>query len=254
MNFDLFSLQNKLAIVTGGGSGIGFSMAQYLAKAGARVVIIGRDESKLQKSQKELTNNGVDIGIYRADVSREEEIKKCAKDISSQFGDVDIIVNAAGVNLRQNPEDITFESWDQTLDINLKTPFFLTREFLPNMIKKKRGKVINIASLQSVRAFEKGMAYGASKGGVMQLTRAMAQAYSKDGICVNAIAPGFFETPLTKDVFKDETRAKALASQTAIGRNGNMQDFEGITIFLASQASDYITGHTIFLDGGFTAK
>ena len=164
------------------------------------------------------------------------------------------MVNAAGVNLRQPVDEISIKTWEQTLSLNLGVPFFLARHLVPTMKEKGWGRVVNIASLQSERAFPNSMPYGASKGGVCQLTRAMAEEWSKHGINCNAIAPGFFPTELTASVFADEEKATKLADQTAIGRNGKPEDIHGVTVFLTSPASDYITGQTIYLDGGFTAK
>jgi gluconate 5-dehydrogenase len=176
------------------------------------------------------------------------------RDAGAFFGAPDILVNAAGVNLREAPEAITPESWQQTLTLNLSIPFFLARACVEGMRAKGGGRIINIASLQSSRAMPNGMAYGASKGGVAQLTRAMAEAWSGDGITANAIAPGFFPTELTQAVFEDQEKVAALAAQTAIGRNGRLEDLDGIAVFLAAPASAYITGQIIYVDGGFTAK
>ena len=154
----------------------------------------------------------------------------------------------------ETSEKITYDSWDKTLGINLRTPFFLAQTLLPEMVKNKWGRIINLASLQSRRAFPNSLAYGASKGGIEQLTRAMAEDWSKHGVCCNAIAPGFFPTELTATVFNNSEIASKNAMQTAIGRNGELRDLDGITVFLASCASDYITGQTIYVDGGFTAK
>ena len=187
---------------------------------------------------------------------RIDELPKIAEKGASFFGSPDILVNAAGINLREPWDEISEKSWDKTLNVNLRAPFFLARLLVPTMKEKGWGKIINIASLQSVRAFPNGVAYGASKGGVMQLTRAMAEAWSgnQSGITCNAIAPGFFKTGLTDPLYEDDDVIEALARQTIIGRNGALSDLDGITIFLASHASDYITGQTIFLDGGWTAK
>ena len=149
---------------------------------------------------------------------------------------------------------MSIESWDATLNLNLSTPFFLSREFVPGMRARGYGRIINIASLQSTRAFPNGLPYGASKGGVCQLTRAMAEAWSRYGICANAIAPGFFPTELTAAVFGNDATRDWAAAQTAIGRNGELADLKGVTIFFASPASGYITGQTLAVDGGFTAK
>jgi len=259
-NTDIFSLDNKVAVVSGGGSGIGFAISTYLALGGAKVIIVSRNEDKLIKAQKMIEEDIFkhkalgSIHFMSANLEKEDAIVKTASSIINKYGNVDIVVNAAGINLRQKAEDISFETWNKTIDINLKSAFFFSREFTKDMKANSWGKIINIASLQSVRAFSNSIAYGASKGGVMQLTKAMAEEYSKYGINVNAIAPGFFETELTASVFKDEKKVKQLSSQTAMNRNGKMSDFKGISLFLSSHASDYITGQTIFLDGGFTAK
>ena len=160
------------------------------------------------------------------------------------------------MNLRESWDNVSEASWNTTIAINLTAPFFLARLLIPAMQEKGWGKIINIASLQSMRAFPNSAPYGASKGGVMQLTRAMAEAWSGNmsGITCNTIGPGFFKTGLTGPLYKDEKVINALARQTIIGRNGEMDDLRGLTIFLASRASDYITGQTIFLDGGWSAK
>jgi len=161
----------------------------------------------------------------------QQGIKKAAIDVVEPFGNIDVLINAAGVNLREPSEAISFDSWNQTLDINLRAPFFLAKALVPAMQLQGWGRIINIASLQSERAFQNGLAYGASKGGVTQLTRAMAQSWSQHGINCNAIGPGFFKTELTE-----------------------LEDLVGTTVFLASKASDYVTGQLIYVDGGFTAK
>ncbi|MBT3215231.1 MAG: SDR family oxidoreductase [Deltaproteobacteria bacterium] len=250
----LFSLSTKVALVTGGGSGIGRQMALSLAKAGASVVLTARRENMLMQTVQTISEFKGSSAFLTADLSKTASIPGLVEKAQKLFGSVDILVNAAGVNLRESAEEITPDSWEQTLSINLKTPFFLAQSLVPQMRKKGWGKIINISSLQSKRAFKNGLAYGASKGGVDQMTRAMAEAWSKDGICCNAIAPGFFPTEMTSPVYEDHQLVEHNATQTAIGRNGELRDLEGITVFLASSASDYITGQTIFVDGGFTAK
>ena len=164
------------------------------------------------------------------------------------------MVNAAGINLRQHADETTQEGWSKTLELNLSVPFFLAQALVPGMVKKSCGRIINIASLQSFRAFENGIAYGASKGGIAQLTRAMAQAWSPKTVTANAIAPGFFPTELTQAVFTNDALLNQHAAATAIGRNGKMDDLDGVSIFLASSASAYITGQIIAVDGGYLAK
>lgn len=248
---DLFSLQNKHALVTGGNSGIGFAIAEALAAVGAHVIVIGRNTDKVAQSVATIQQAGGACDGISADLTHPEFD---LDDFANQVGKIDIVVNAAGINLREPTDAITPESWDATLNINLKTPFFLSRAFVPHMQTQKWGRIINIASLQTRRAFANGLAYGASKGGVGQMTRAMAEAWSADGITVNAIAPGFFRTPLTQPLYNHPDIVAELASKTAVGRNGEPSDLHGLAIFLASRASDYVTGQVIYLDGGFTAK
>ncbi|MEK9752778.1 MAG: SDR family oxidoreductase, partial [Rhodospirillaceae bacterium] len=170
------------------------------------------------------------------------------------FGAPDILLNGAGINRRDPADTVTRENWDATLNINLTVPFFMAQALVPGMRAKGFGNIINIASLQSFRAFANGVAYGASKGGIAQVTRAMAEAWSKHGIVANALVPGFFETELTKPVFANPDLLAHNAAMTAIGRNGEMADLDGAALFLASKASAYVTGQLIAIDGGFTAK
>jgi len=250
----LFDLSGKVALVTGASSGIGQQQSQTLARAGASVVLLGRRQEQLLSTVADIEALGGKAAALALDLNAREQLVEVAKQAADQFGSIDILINAAGVNLRQPVDEITLESWDQTLNLNLAVPFFLARELVPGMQAKAWGRIINIASLQSSRAFANGLAYGASKGGIAQLTRAMAEAWSAKGINCNAIAPGFFPTGLTAPVYQNPDMLDKLAVQTAIGRNGELADLDGITIFLAAAASDYITGQIIHLDGGFTAK
>ncbi|MCP4335241.1 MAG: SDR family oxidoreductase [Gammaproteobacteria bacterium] len=250
----LFDLNGKVALVTGASSGIGQRQVQALAEAGANVVLLGRRQAQLDTTVVELESLGASAAALAVDLDNREQLSEVATQAALPFGHIDILINAAGVNLRQTADDISLESWDQTLNLNLAVPFFLARELLPAMRTRGWGRIINIASLQSSRAFANGLAYGASKGGIAQLTRAMAEAWSADGINCNAIAPGFFPTGLTAPLYQDPEMLDRLARQTAIGRNGDLADLDGITVFLASAASNYITGQIIHLDGGFTAK
>ena len=247
-------IAGKVALVTGASSGIGQRQALALARAGASVVLLGRRKERLDAAVAEIEAfDGTAVSLA-VDLSDREQLAEVAKLAADQFGSVDILINAAGVNFRQPIDEVTFDSWDETLTLNLAVPFFLARELVPAMQAKAWGRIINIASLQSSRAFANGLVYGASKGGVAQLTRAMAEAWSGKGVNSNAIAPGFFPTELTAPVYQNADMLDKLAKQTAIGRNGELSDLDGITVFLASSASDYITGQIIHLDGGFTAK
>jgi NAD(P)-dependent dehydrogenase (short-subunit alcohol dehydrogenase family) len=255
---NLFELNGRVALVTGASSGIGRAIASALASAGASVIhaALEAEESALKEAVTQVEGAGGKAGHVTCDVSRFDELPGVVEKASSFFGAPDILVNAAGVNLRESWDKVSEETWNKTIAINMTAPFFLARLLIPAMQEKRWGKIINIASLQSTRAFPNSAPYGASKGGVMQLTRAMAEAWSGDmsGITCNAIAPGFFKTGLTAPLFDNQEVIDALARQTIIGRNGELDDLNGLTIFLASRASDYITGQTIALDGGWTAK
>jgi gluconate 5-dehydrogenase len=249
-----FDLTGNVALVTGGGSGIGQRIAIALAGAGASVVVAARRPEKLEETRAEIEGQGGNAACLQADIEDAEALGNIAARATSPFGAPDILVNAAGVNFRESAANVTPESWNRTLAINLTAPFFLSRALVPAMKDSGRGRIVNIASLQTVRAMPASIAYGASKGGVGQLTRAMAEEWSRFGITCNAIAPGFFPTELTAPVYEDQERTDALAAQTATGRNGELNDIDGLAIFLCAPASDYITGQIIFIDGGFTAK
>ncbi len=251
---DLFDLGGSVALVTGGGSGLGRRIGLALARAGAAVVLLARRAGTLEGARGEIEAEGRRAACLAADIEDTAALEDVAAAAAQPFGAPDILVNAAGANLREPVEDVTIDSWNRTLALNLSGPFFLSRALVPGMRANGRGKIVNIASLQSVRAFANGIAYGASKGGIVQLTRAMAEAWSRFGITCNALAPGFFPTGLTAPLYGDDTMLQKLAAQTAIGRNGELSDIDGPAIFLAAPASDYITGQVIFVDGGFTAK
>jgi gluconate 5-dehydrogenase len=247
----LFDLTGRVACVTGASSGLGRRAASTLAAAGARVVAVARRRAPLEDWQAET---GPDAAIVVADVADRTAILQLATAISAPFGPPDIVVQAAGLNTREAADDVTPEGWDTTLAINLSAPFFLSQALVPAMKAKGWGRIVTFASLQTTRAFPGGIAYGASKGGVGQLTRAMAEAWSPDGITANAIGPGFFPTELTEAVFSDPDRAARNAEQTCTGRNGRLDDLDGPLLFLCSEASAYVTGQILMVDGGFTAK
>ena len=254
MTVSLFALADRVACVTGASSGIGRAIAGAFARAGAAVVGVARREARLRDWVAESEAAGGRAAACALDLADGTAVSGAAARLSAPFGAPDILVNAAGINLRESADEVTAESWQQTLEINLSVPFFLARALVPAMRDKGWGRVINIASLQSERAMPNSVAYGASKGGVAQLTRAMAEAWSRDGITCNALAPGFFPTELTAPVFENEAAVARNAAQTCIGRNGRDEDLVGPAIFLASPASDYVTGQVLFVDGGFTAK
>ncbi|MCR9073954.1 MAG: SDR family oxidoreductase [Alphaproteobacteria bacterium] len=246
-----FDIRGRVAVVTGASGGIGRALASAFAEAGAKVVGTARRAEALESWLRETT--GV-TAVVAGDIAGPEAAGRMAEALAEPFGPPDILINAAGLNTREVADDVTVQGWRATIDINLATPFFLAQAFVPAMKDKGWGRILNIASLQSERAFPGGLAYGASKGGVAQLTRAMAEAWSPFGITANAIAPGFFPTELTAPVFDDPARAARNAAQTCIGRNGELRDLVGPALFFASSASDFVTGQVLFVDGGFTAK
>ena len=249
----LFSLVDRVALVTGASSGIGQAIAHALADAGARIVLVARREQALAQTRERIHAVGGEAAVVPCDLEDRDAIDVCAASAALPFGAPDIVVNAAGINIRKPMLDLTRDDWDRTVRLNLEAPFFLSQRLVPAMLARRFGRIINIASLQSVRAFANSGAYGASKGGVAQLTRAQAEAWSRGGVNANAIAPGFFATPLTAAVANDPVKWRANAERTFIGRNGELPDLAGTAIYLASRASDYVTGQTIFVDGGFSS-
>lgn len=246
-----FDLSGHVACVTGASAGLGGRAALTLARAGACVVAVARRAEALRMLVDEAPGS---IAAQPHDLSVRAGLADLSKKVAKPFGPPDILVHAAGVNTREPADEVTPEGWDTTLDLNLAAPFFLSQRLVPAMKAKGWGRIVNFASLQSSRAFPGGVSYGASKGGIAQLTRSMAEAWSRDGINVNAIGPGFFRTELTSAVFDDPERAARNAAQTCIGRNGELEDLDGPLLFFCSDASAYVTGQILMLDGGFTAK
>jgi NAD(P)-dependent dehydrogenase (short-subunit alcohol dehydrogenase family) len=248
---DRFSVAGRTACVTGASGGLGRQCADALAVAGAAVIGVARREAELA----DWAASGAGKRAYiAADLMDEAGLEALCDEIVAPFGAPDILVHAAGVNLRQPADEVTAKGWQQTLWLNLTVPFLLSQKLVPHMKQRRWGRIVNFASLQSSRAFPDGIAYGASKGGVAQMTRAMAEAWSADGINANALGPGFFPTELTAPVFDDAERRARNAAQTCIGRNGRLEDINGPLLFLCSPASDYVTGIVLMVDGGFTAK
>lgn len=247
----IFSLNGKVACVTGASSGLGRHAANLLSSAGAKVVGVARRQDHLSDWQADDPDRRAYVC---GDLSNAANLSEMAENISSHFGSPDILVSAAGLNLRQHADDVTPEGWNQTIAVNLGTPMFLAQAMAPAMKERRWGRIVNFASLQTTRAFPSGIAYGTAKSGVAQMTRAMAEAWSGFGINANAIGPGFFETELTAPVFADPELAARNAAQTCIGRNGLAEDLDGPLLFLCSDASRYVTGQVLMVDGGFTAK
>jgi len=245
-----FSVAGRIACVTGASSGLGATIAQALAEGGARVVGVARRADAIAA----WAATGGEVTPVSGDLADLDAIPDIARRIAEPYGAPEILVNAAGINTREPADEVTRDGWQTTIDLNLSSPFFLAQALVPAMKGKGWGRIVNLASLQTERAFPGGIAYGASKAGVGQLTRAMAEAWSSDGINANALAPGFFPTALTAAVFDDPERVAHNARQTCIGRNGQPTDIVGPALFLCSPASAYVTGQVLFVDGGYTAK
>ncbi len=247
-------LTGRQALVTGGSSGIGEAIAVALGLSGARVILAARRQSQLETAAARLDAMGISVNTHQCDLADLDAIATSAEGLQRKHGTVDILVNAAGMNLREAFGAITPASWRLQLDTHLGAPFFLTQALAPAMKAQRWGRILNIASLQSYRAFPNSAPYGAAKGGIVQLTRAIAEEWSRHGITCNAIGPGFFPTALTGPVFADESLAQHHAGRTCVGRNGELADLHGLAAFLASDMAAYITGQTFMVDGGYTAR
>ena len=248
----LFSLAGRVAVVTGGSSGIGAGMASALAQAGARVVLVARGAERLDTAVAGLRASGGQACRVSADLADRAELERAADEAAAMFGPPDILVNCAGINLRPPLDALTAEDWDLTLAVNLTAPFLLGQRFGPPMAARGWGRIINVTSQQAQRAFANSGGYGASKGGLAALTRSQSEAWARSGVCCSSVCPGFVPTRLNAAVAADPVRSAAMAARTMTGRNGEPADFAGVAVFLASRASDYVTGQTLYVDGGFS--
>jgi len=249
----LFSLAGRVAVVTGGSSGIGAGIAEALAGAGARVVLVARDAERLAAAAAGLRDGGGQAAWVSADLADRGELERAAAAAAGLFGPVDVLVNCAGVNLRPPLAALTLAEWDVTMAVNLTAPFLLGQRFGPLMAGRGWGRIINVTSQQAQRAFGNSGGYGASKGGLAALTRSQSEAWAAAGVCCNSVCPGFVPTRLNAHVASDPARMAAMSARTMVGRNGQPADFAGVAVFLASPASDYVTGQTLYVDGGFSA-
>jgi 2-deoxy-D-gluconate 3-dehydrogenase len=252
---DLFDLKDKVAIITGGNGGIGKGIAEGFAEAGSNIIIAARNRSKNEKAVNEITGKfGVKALGIQADILEEDQIKVIVEKTLDEFGKLNILVNNAGINIRKLPQDLSANDWDQVLDVNLRGAFLCSKLVYPAMKRAGSGKIINIGSMTSLFAGAKLAPYGASKGGIVQLTRSLAVAWAKDNIQVNAILPGFINTELTIKARKEiEGMNEKVLARTPAGRWGDPEDLKGTAIFLASSASDFVTGIALPVDGGFSS-
>jgi NAD(P)-dependent dehydrogenase (short-subunit alcohol dehydrogenase family) len=248
----LFSLDGLVAVVTGGSSGIGQAIAGALARAGASVVVVARAKDRLAATVDDLTAAGCRAAYVSADLGSRSGALTAAGQSADVFGEPDILVNCAGVNLRPPMGELDEQIWDTTMAVNLEAPFLLGQRFGPGMAERGFGRLIHVSSQQAHRAFVQSGAYGVSKGGLESLSRSQAEAWSSSGVTSNTLVPGFVMTPLNARISSDPVRVAELAARTMTGRNGLAEDFAGPAVFLASRASGYITGQSIFVDGGLS--
>jgi 2-deoxy-D-gluconate 3-dehydrogenase len=247
-----FDLTGKVAIVTGGNGGIGYGIARGLAQAGAHVVVAARDHEKTTQAVAALQELGVNALGVDTQVQEEASVQAMVKTTVDTLGRMDILVNNAGINIRKRPQDYTLDEWQQVLNTNLTGVFLCAREVYPHMLEAGGGKIINIGSMTSIFGSNVAPAYAASKGGVVQLTKSLAVFWARDNIQVNAILPGWIHTDLTASA--SDERYNAIKARIPHGRWGEPEELAGTAVFLASRASDYVTGIALPVDGGYTSK
>ncbi len=251
---NMFDLQNKVAMVTGGNGGIGEGIARGLAAAGCSIAIAARNAAKTEKAARRIQEEfKVSVKGFQIDVRQEKDILSAVKKILEEFGRIDILVNNAGTNIRKLPQDVTVEDWDEVLNTNLRSAFLCSKAVYPAMKKQGGGKIINIGSMTSLFGGAKLPQYGSSKGGIVQLARSMATAWAPDNIQVNSILPGWIDTELTRRARVElEGLNERVLARTPAGRWGVPDDLAGTAVFLASAASDFVTGVALPVDGGFS--
>jgi 2-dehydro-3-deoxy-D-gluconate 5-dehydrogenase len=250
-----FDLKGRVALVTGGNGGIGLGMARGLAEAGAAIAIAGRNQAKSEAAAADLAKLGVKTTVLTADVTDETQCRKMIDDTVSRLGRLDILVNNAGINIRKAPQELSMAEWKEVVDTNLTSAFACSQAVYPVMKEAGGGKIINIGSMLSIFGAGFAAAYGASKGGVVQLTKALASGWAKDNIQVNAVLPGWIDTDLTRSAREQIKGLNTMVlMRTPTGRWGQPADLAGIAVFLAAPASDFITGAAIPVDGGYSVQ
>ena len=254
MILDQFSLKNRYGVVTGAGSGIGRGMATGLAEAGAKVALAGRNLEKLENTAAEMSSAGLDVVPFHVDMAEPESIANLVASVLNDFGRIDFLFNNAGVIHRAPLEAFPLEQWEEMIKVNLTGPFLLSQSVARHMIEKQiKGSIVNTSSLIAVFGGVTVPAYAATKGGITQLTKSMCNDLGKYGIRVNAIGPGWVKTEMTAALQANQERFQAISGRIPLGRWANPGDLAGLAVFLASDASAYITGQVIFIDGGYMA-
>jgi 2-dehydro-3-deoxy-D-gluconate 5-dehydrogenase len=251
----VFDLKDKVAIVTGGNGGIGLGMARGLADAGARVVIAGRNAAKSQSAVEDLGGRGGEAMALETDVADEQSVAQLVDTTRQRWGRLDILVNNAGINIRKPVHELALDEWRRVLDTNLTSAYLCSKAAYPAFKAAGGGKIINIGSMMSLFGASFAPAYGASKGGIVQLTRSMAVAWARDNIQVNAVLPGWIDTELTRNARREVAGLHdSVLRRTPAGRWGAIDDMAGVAVFLASPASDFVTGTAIPVDGGYSVQ
>lgn len=254
MDFPGFDLKGKVAIVTGGSKGIGFGMAAALAHAGATVAIVGRNEINGERAVNQFCKNGYEAQFFQADVTHKTQVDHMVDSVMERFGKIDILVNNAGMNIRKPLLEVEEKDWDAVLSTNLKGIFLVGQSVAKQMAKQKLGRIINVSSILGGIGMPNQTSYAASKGGVNQVTKVWAAELAPFNIHVNAIAPAYIKTPMTETWLNDPVRYNEIVNSTLLGRVGDVSELAGPIVFLASDASSYITGHILYVDGGWLAK
>jgi len=251
----VFDLKGRVAIVTGGNGGIGLGMARGLAMAGARVVVAGRNAQKSQAAVKDLTGRGAEACAIDTDVTDQGAVARLVQGTLDRYGRLDVLVNNAGTNIRKPVQDLAVEEWHRVLDTNLTSAFLCSKAAYPAFKAAGGGKIINIGSMMSLFGASFAPAYGASKGGIVQLTRSMAAAWARDNIQVNAVLPGWIDTDLTRQARQQVAGLHDnVLKRTPAGRWGEIDDMAGVAVFLAGRGSDFVTGTAIPVDGGYSIQ
>jgi gluconate 5-dehydrogenase len=249
----LFELREKTALITGSNGGLGFHIAEGMGKTGCRIILNGRNEEKLNNAVSKLQEKGIDASGFAFDVTKPGQINKSVERIEEEVGAIDILINNAGIHKRMPMEEMSDQAWQDVIEANLSSVFYVTRAVVKGMIKRNAGKIINICSLMSEVHRPTLSNYSAAKGGLKMLTRAMAVEFAKHNIQANGIGPGYFETALTKHLVEDVQFNSWICSRTPAGRWGKPEELIGAAIFLSTKASSFINGQIIYVDGGILA-